>query len=141
MVGELKQSVRDGFKLPSSTAAMTLDLNSLMNASQTVTKRYKSLSRYPSISQDISLKVSAECSFASVAIAAQDVLNGYDAKKYDIRLSPLSIYQSPDDQAHKTISLRLKVTSYENTLKESDISMIMNTIAASAAEAANAERV
>lgn len=56
IVGELKQSVRKAFKLPDYTAAMTLELAGIANAVELKRNNYQPLSRYPSTSQDISLK-------------------------------------------------------------------------------------
>ena len=66
MVGELKQSVIKGFKLPSYTAAATLDTAGLESAHQASRSQYKPLSRYPSTSQDISVTVRSSVKFSDV---------------------------------------------------------------------------
>ena len=141
VVGELRQAVRQSFKLPDGSAAMTLDLRSLQAAHAGSNGVYTPLSRFPSVTQDISLKVAASAHYADIAATAQDILAEYNPSEFRYQLSPLSIYQADDDDAHKTITLRLTIASYDRTLTEADVTHIMDKIAASSAEKYAAQRV
>ena len=46
----------------------------------------------------------------------------------DIKVEPITIYQSPDDSSSKTITLRLSFVSQEKTLSDADIRPIMEKI-------------
>lgn len=140
IVGELKGTVARSFKLPDFVAAMSLDLANLKDASSTSTKQYKPLSRFPSISQDISLKVSARVPFTAVEKIVDDVI-GEQEQDLDMMVIPLTIYKEHDDSEFKTISFRLKVTHHSKTLRESQVSKILDQITNEASKKINAERV
>lgn len=138
IVGELKQSVRRAFKLPVYTAAMTLDPMGLQKAHETPHQTYSPLSKFPSISQDISLKVATDTTYEDVFQAAW---SGVKNTEYDAKLSPLSIYQSETDDDHKTITLRLKLTSSNRTLSADEASQAMTAIGKAARKAVGAQIV
>ncbi len=125
MMGELKQSVLKNFKLPAYTAAMTLDLEGLEKAFLAARQTYQPLSRYPSVTQDVSLTVPTEIAYETVfekvsASAEHDMMQA--------KITPVSIYQSDAQSTTKTITLRLTFTSDEKTLSDKDIAPIMQNI-------------
>lgn len=140
MIGELKQSVLKNFKLPSYTAAATLDFEGLQKSSQPTGSAYRPLSRFPKVTQDISLKVAANVAYQQLFATAQQAVE-VAASDSDFRLSSLSIYQSGDDTAHKTITLRLEIASYDKTLTDSEVAAVMDGIAQACADSVGAERV
>lgn len=140
MVGELKDSVIKGFKLPVYSSAMTLDFEGLMKAYNLSTQKYQPLSKYPSLTQDISLKVSSDIAYADIYNLAREVLKDLPGTK-QTKLSTLSIYQAPDDAASKTITLRLNISDYDQTLSDKDVSKILDNIAESASTSSGAERI
>ena len=125
MIGELKQSVLRGFKLPEYTAAMTLDLEGLEKAFMTARQTYQPLSRYPSVSQDISLTVPTEATYEAVL---KKVRTNAVSDNINIKITPVSIYQSDEYSTMKTITLRLTFTSHDKTLSDKDIAPIMRAI-------------
>lgn len=137
MIGELKQSVVSKFKLPSYLAAVTLDFEALKIAAQSPKQSYQPLSKYPRITQDLSLKVSTETSYrhlkseveAAITEKAGDLL---------VIVQPLTIYQSDQDAASKTITFRISVTSFSNTLTDDAVRMLLDHASAKAAEAVDA---
>ncbi len=138
MIGELKQSVLRGFKLPAYTAALTLDLQGLQKASQP--GKYQPLSRYPAVTQDISLKVDAGVLYEDVSASFWQAL----AQKVDgesVVVAPLTIYQSPDDTKTKTITLRVKIASYDKTLTASEVSQVLDHVASELKIKLKAERI
>ncbi|MEO5499158.1 MAG: phenylalanine--tRNA ligase subunit beta, partial [Candidatus Saccharimonadales bacterium] len=123
VVGELKQSVRKNFKLPDYCAAFSFDIASLESAIST-TSPYIPLSKFPSVTQDISLKVPTTITYAQLNEILQNQKTDLSVKSW-----PISIYQSKDDTSTKTITYRLEVTSNHQTLTDSDVSYLLDTFA------------
>lgn len=142
MVGELKQSVIKNFKLPQYVSAFTLDLNGLQTASASASSKYMALSKFPSLSQDISLKVEDSVRYQDVFELAKSTLEDQDQlENITIDIQPLSIYQSDDDNAYKTITFRLNVTSYAKTLRDEEVSKLIDMIALKAQTQLKAQRI
>ncbi len=128
LVGELKQSIIHNFKLPNHVAAMTLDLEQLEKAFNAPRQNYRPLSRYPSITQDISLKVANDVNYQEIYDRVYKLASDL-AGDVEISQKPVSIYRSDDDKSQKTITLSLKFTSHNATLRDDDISSIMKKVA------------
>lgn len=136
IIGEIKQSVAKKFKLPAYSAAVTLDFDSLSEVAAKASRGYQPLSRYPSISQDLSLKIAADVDYRGLLQSAQAALAGLDGT-FVASVGPIGIYQ-PDDEPTKTVTFRLNVTNYERTLTDDAVRPIIDAIAKNAAEAFNA---
>ncbi len=140
IVGELKQGVARGFKLPEYTAAMSLGLQGLINTHAVQNTTYTPLSRFPLVLQDISLRVPAHINYAAVYDTCVAAAAEHADSNVSVNLAPLSIYQG-SDTGYKTITLRATVTHYGKTLSDADVAPILDAVAAAAAKAFNAERV
>jgi phenylalanyl-tRNA synthetase beta subunit len=138
VVGEYKASVRAAFKLPQGAAGFEVFQTHLMKV---VPETYKPLSRFPKVTQDISLKVDAATPYASVFDLAEQTIKDNQPGECDTTVTPLSIYQSKEEPARKTITLRLSIASYEKTLTDKDVSVVMDAVAAKTAQALHAERI
>ena len=125
IVGELKQSVIKNFKLPTYVAAASLDTAGLETVYAKQGSHYQPLSRYPSTSRDISLKLPTDVNYASVAQGIDRVLK---AVEIDVAFHVVSIYQPPNDTSTKTLTFRLAFTSHQRTLVDSDITPIIESI-------------
>ena len=125
IVGELKQSVIKSFKLPTYVAAASLDMAGLETVYANRDSHYQPLSRYPSTSRDISLKL-------PTTIRYQQLLQTLDEAVRDVamevRIEPLAIYQSEHEAAQKTMTWRLTFTSLARTLVDNDITPVMQRI-------------
>ncbi len=139
MIGELKQSVRKGFKLPDYVAAMTLDFEGFMQATQNVTGRYAPLSRYPSVTQDISLKVANEVSYHAVFELVQKTLADRADEAVQISVQGLGVYQA-QDATDKTVTLRVRVVSQDKTLQDADVSKLLDAVVEAAGKTLSATR-
>lgn len=137
VIGELKQTVAKAFKLPEYVAAMSLELHGLKNAHEAAGAVYAPLSRFPSVTQDISLRVSADASYEDVFWTVWSSLKD---SKLDKQFTPTSIYRG-EDMSKKTITLSLQFTSHDKTLTSADIAPLMETIANAAKEQLGAELV
>ena len=126
MVGELKQPVIKNFKLPAYVAAASLDTAGLEAVYVKRGSYYQPLSRYPSTSRDLSLKVPAQVNYASVYGCVKDVIDSH--QELQIVITPISIYQPDGDSSTKTITFNIKFTSLERTLKDKDITPIIDEI-------------
>ena len=138
MVGELKQSVIKNFKLPAYVAAASLDTAGLEAVYAKRDSHYQPLSRYPSTTRDISLKVPSAVKYQQLLQTVDEVVQDVDMA---VRLEPLTIYQSEDDAAQKTMTWRLTFTSHERTLMDKDIEPVMQQIERVAKDAWGAETV
>lgn len=136
VVGELKSTVRKGFKLPDQTAGFELFLSPFVGASTSA--QYKPLSRYPSITQDISLKVAADIPYQDVITA---IASAVEASQLDVSVAPIAVYQPVEDISTKTFSFRLKVTSHERTLRDEEVTTLLDTVAEAAKQSVAAERI
>ncbi len=142
VIGEYKPSVVKALKLPQATAGFELDTLLLqLAARQNVAGRYTQLPKYPSLSQDISLKVSREVTYQQVYDCIWQALQAAELAGMLPRLTPLDIYQRQDDAEHKQITLRLTVASYEKTLVDAEVARLLDTAAAAAADQFDAERL
>ena len=140
VVGELSQAVRRNFKLPDYTAAFSLDIEKLQVClTENREHNYRPLSRYPSTTRDISLKMQSAVDYASVYACAEEVAKKH--RELQIGITPIAIYQPKDDDSTKTITLSVKFTSAERTLTDKDTATIIEEIAAMAAEEFGAAQV
>ena len=138
LVGELKQSVIKNFKLPAYVAAASLDTAGLEAIYAKRDSHYQPLSRYPSTSRDISMKVPSAVRYHQLSRMLDEVVRDI---AMEVRLEPLTIYQSEEDAAQKTITWRLTFTSHERTLVDKDITPVMQRIEQAAKDRWGAEIV
>jgi len=137
VVGEYRTSVMAGFKLPKASAGFELFLSHLEKVAPA---SYRPLSRFPSTSQDISLKTPSAVSYAALCGAVTTVL-AEAAGEIESDLTPVSIYQSDDDLSVVTTTFHLEFTNHSRTLADSDIAPIMDLIATETKNKLDAVRV
>jgi phenylalanyl-tRNA synthetase beta chain len=140
IIGEFKRSVLKKLKLPTHTAGFEIGPKSLRNSIQSIS-RYRALPRFPKVEQDICLKVSADTPYAAVYAMADQHIAANRPQDTHYTLKPLDIYQRTDDTAHKQITLRVTIASYERTLTDDVVSKLLNDVADAAAQAMHAERI
>ena len=139
VIGELKQSVRRNFKLPDYTAAFSLDLEKLQALlSGNCQHNYQPLSRFPSISQDISLRSKPDTTHHDLLQMVQRILK--ESKGLHCSIKTLGVYQ-PENADTKTVTFRITFTSYKQTLTDAKVKPIMDSIATAAITEFDAERV
>lgn len=130
-VGEYAASVHKALKLPEFCAGFELDLAPLL--AQQTSMQYVQLPRFPKTSQDISLKVASDVSYAQVYDLARYTLEIAAPDGSRTTLAPVDIYQGEDHNT-KTITLRATVANYERTLTDDEVSRAIAAIAAAAHE-------
>lgn len=137
LIGEFKPSVLRVLKLPAASAGFEIGINPV-NFRRTVSQ-YKPLSKYPSVQQDISLKVPATTNYHAVyELLAAELL---DQPNMLADLNPLDIYQSEKDKKHKQMAFRLTIASYQKTLKSEEVNSMLDNAAKVAAKKLGAERL
>lgn len=140
IVGELKQEVARAFKLPEHTAAASLDLKFIEMWHEKARPNYRPLSRYPSVSQDISLRVDASVAYTKVYETVQAAVAEQAGEAIATNLDPVTIYQ-PENETTKTVTLRLTATSHERTLRDEDVKPLLEHAAGKALEVVGATLV
>jgi phenylalanyl-tRNA synthetase beta chain len=137
-IGELKQEVVDAFKLPQYTAAAIFSLDSpcFDNDSRSNGASYEALSRYPSITQDITLQVSAALHYNELKTFVSKELQ---ATEYTCKVVPLGIYQK--DHETKNITFRITLSHYDRTLTTDEVNELVEKITWKAHEALGAQQV
>ena len=136
VIGEFKQSVGRGFKLPEYAAGFELSIS----AFRVGRHFYRPLSRFPSVTQDISLRVDGDTKYVSLYEAMYRAI--VHARTIDMHttLEPIAIYQPKNEEA-KTVTLRLTVTSDERTLRDEDVKPLLEHAAGKALETVGATLV
>lgn len=135
-LGEFKASVRKALKLPAFSAGFELDLGRIAEMQQPRT--YQPLSRFPKVEQDVSLKVAEKVNYQELVDFVSENLE--TPVNSTFTLTPIDIYQ-PDDAAHRHITLRLSLASYERTLKAEEVNRLLDDVAAAAKDKLGAERL
>ena len=139
VIGEPKLSVARAFKLPDNTALFELFV-SFFEKLGTGESSYAPLSKFPSTSQDISLKTDTNRSYEEIYECVKNAAQSNDVG-VEVQLSPVSIYKSPDDTSTKTTTFHLVFTHHDRTLTDADASAIVDSVVAAAAEAVGAQHV
>lgn len=137
VVGEYNASTRMAFKLPEGAAGFEIFQTHLMKVKPRV---YTPLSRFPKVTQDISLKVGADVSYESLFDVVNRAVEVNQPGRCTYALTPLSIYRAAGDKSGVTVTLRLDIASYERTLTDKDVSTVMDAVAMKAHQSLSAER-
>ena len=135
-LGEFRSSVRKNLKLPQFIAGFELDLKQLLKLSHRASA-YKSLSRYPKVEQDITLKIASDVTYQQLHDLLHKQLAAID--NAICTLKPLDIYQKDSDS--KNVSFRLSIASYEQTLTSEQVNQIFETASNAAKTELGAVRI
>lgn len=138
VIGEYKRTVYKNFKLPAFTAGFEVFLSSLHADART---DYVSLPRFPSVTQDISLKVPASVAYQGLQELVKNTLANSEQPNITNSLMPLDIYQREDDSDHKQVTFRLRVASYEKTMTDAEVNAMLDSVAQAAKDVFGAERI
>jgi phenylalanyl-tRNA synthetase beta chain len=134
ILGEIKSSVANNFKLPSGVAAFEIELMSKLLELKT-RSNYAKHSQFPSVERDLTFRVPADLAYAELETQIRANL---EQQKLWHELAPLSIYQG-DDVATKNISFRLSFASHDKTLSGKEIAAIIDDIAGGVLKNLNGE--
>ncbi len=136
VVGEYKRSVARGFDLPVFTAGFELGIDYILDLLPEKPFEYQPLSHFPSTSRDLTLRVAADLPYIQV----EDLVSGNLTKQGLVfSISPISIYQNPDQKEFKNITLHLEFASHTKTLQPAEIADIMGNTKVEANQKLSAE--
>lgn len=136
IIGEYRTAVIKRFKLPRQAAGFSLDHSLLTQVG--AARRYRVLSRYPALEQDICLRTAATVSYQQLAQCLQASLPVDERLAYSVL--PLDIY-APTDGDYKQTTFRIRFMHHDKTMTDVEAAKLMNSIAADAAERFNATRI
>ena len=136
VIGEFREAVRRAFKLPAYSAGFEVHLDIVSKQDS----QYKPLSRFPSTTQDISLRALSDVAYQQLFETVQ-VAIAEKAHQIDTTVEPVSIYQAEDDTSTKTTTFHIVFTHYDKTLTDADIKPIMDHIATVSLRELSAERI
>lgn len=139
IIGEFRPGVARALKLPQYSAGFEVDTTVLKSVLTTVS--YLTLPRFPSVRQDITLKVPAEMAHQELYDFVNKELGANAPDETHVRLEPIDIYQKDDDTAGKQITLRISITATNRTLTDKEVNLVLESIAAAAKTKYGAERI
>lgn len=140
LVGEPSVSLKTGLKLPAYTAQAELSLPALAVAS--TGSVYEELNRYPTLQQDITLKVPARLSYGQVVDFVSNYLDkASQPAGYQGSVGPLDIFQRPSDESHKNITLRIVMSHPERTLTTGEVNNLLDRLVVATKQQLKADRV
>jgi phenylalanyl-tRNA synthetase beta chain len=140
MVGEFNAATRKQLKLPEHTAGFEIGLEGLLKMQNSL-PTYKPLSRFPKVEQDICLRLSAGITYGEVLRLVAETVEAYKPPQSQYTLAPVDIYQRPDDQEHKQITLRLTIASQLKTLTDVEVSALLDHVTSAAQQKFDAQRL
>ena len=135
-IGEIRPRVLKALKIEQPVAAFEIDLEKLLGMPRKAVSAMR-LSKFPTVSRDLTVQVAAEQEFGPVAKTILETLEGTDdGAESEVELiadvKPVSIYQKKADA--KNLSFHLEFSHPEKTLNTEEISGIMGKIEAALQE-------
>ncbi len=140
IIGEFKPAVRRALKLPKFSAGFEID-TTVLGPSLAAGPSYAPLFRFPAVKQDITLRLSATHSYASVHEVVSRELGANAPDDTHIQLEPVDIYQKPGDTSHKNFTFRVTITATNRTLTDKEATAVLDAIAAGTKAKLDAERL
>lgn len=140
MIGEFTTKTRQAFKLPVFSAGFSISPVHLMQAAQQAANSYRSLSRFPKVTQDITLRTSIAVEYQQLYDTMQTQLLAARSDSTTTSVELIGIYQKPDDTEHKQLTLRVTVTNADRTLTDKEVSKMLDAVALAVQDQFAAER-
>lgn len=127
VIGEYKESIRKGLKLPKYSAGFEIDI-SIFDAGGIKSGSYAKLSRFPKVVQDITLEVTSEVEYQALQRALESNLNLVLPQNTAIGMELVDIFKKSDDHPRR-ITFRLTISSYDRTLGAAEVNGYLDTAA------------
>ncbi len=126
-IGEAKSSVLKKFKLEPKISILDLNLDSLLSLLEKTSSKKKELklSRFPSVSRDVTVRVKADFPYEKLFENLNETLK---TERLIYKISPVSIYQDQNNREEKNVSFHLVFSNQNKTLNSEEISVIMGKI-------------
>ena len=123
-LGEVKNSVKKRLKLSRITSALVIALDPCLGAAKAQKPAIK-LSKFPSVSRDLTFRVKHDANYADIEAAIKSTLS--QIKDILYILKPVSIFRKKGSET-KNLSFHLELTNTEKTLDGGEISDIIDLI-------------
>ncbi len=124
VIGEYKKFVQKAFKTPEYTAGFEIDPRALLESLNEVGILYRPLSKYPGTERDVCFQVNESVTYDTIISAARSVLS---QSGLITTLSPLDMYR-PEEGNVKNITVRIGLNSYEKTMTNDEVTMVINKV-------------
>ena len=92
--------------------------------------KYKPLSKYPSVTQDICLQIPESVSYGALSAEFEQSLKNHHAADQSYDTYPIDIYTSEQIKGQKRITYRVILTSSTHTLTDDVLSSLLEKVAA-----------
>lgn len=139
-IGEFNDFTKQNLKLPDFIAGFEIEIYKILEFADKK-GRYSSLSKYPKVQQDISLKIPNNVTFGQIFGFVSEEVDKTKPDNAYFELKPLDIYQRDDDQDHKQVAFRLTIASYQKTLKAEEVNGLLDSVASAASQKFGAQRL
>ncbi len=137
VIGEFKASVRRAFKLPETAAGFELFQSQLLKVKR---KSYTPLSRFPGVTQDMTVRVGGGTPIRQITDVVTDALRAKQPADVAAHIDLIGIYQ-PEGVDTKNVTFRLHIASYEKTLTDTEVNDLTDALAEAAADTLGAARI
>lgn len=129
IVGELRQNVRNSFKLHGFTAGVSILADTLVELYNPNEVQYAPLSRYPSTLRDVCFAAPDTVAYGTITLALETSLEDQTKDgELNITYKPIDVYQAADSSVRNT-TYRLEISSPLATLTADQIQTIVSHIA------------
>ena len=140
LIGEPAQKLRQALKLPGFTAQAEIDTSVLATNSQPLL--YYPLNKFPPVEQDICLKTNIGVTYGELTDFVLNSLEKISGERgYNHWLSPVDIYQRPQNKNHKQTTWHIVLSHPEKTLTTAEANKVLDKIAVDAKAKFKAERI
>lgn len=124
ILGELKPSIKDRFKLEDSSCAFDINLNRLLDIKGMV-KEYKDVPIYPTYSLDFCFNTHVDSRSADIERMIEKIINNQDLWG---KVECIDIYIPKEEKGRKKITFRVVGSNYKKTVSEKDMQEISKKI-------------
>lgn len=124
ILGELKQSIKNGFKLEDSSCAFDINLNRLLDIKGMV-KEYKDVPIYPTYSLDFCFNTHRDSKSAEIAKRIEKIINSQDLWG---RVECIDIFVPKGGEDRKKVTFRVVGSNYKKTVSEKDMQEISKKV-------------
>ncbi|HEX5456678.1 MAG TPA: phenylalanine--tRNA ligase subunit beta [Candidatus Saccharimonadales bacterium] len=125
-IGEYGQKATNRLKLPEFCAGFELELEPLLRISRS--SSYKPLSRYPSISQDLTVAVEDSITHARVLARANEEAQAHKPEDVEVAVSTIDIYREKSAAGLRQVTLRFTLVSRARTLNTEVANRLISAI-------------
>lgn len=124
VIGQIKENIKENFKLPEHTGAFELNIQSLIEL-KIENLSHKDTPKYPSFTQDICFEVGKNVQYTDIRGEIDQVINTDELWG---EIECLDIYSDKKLEENKRITFRITASNYNKTLNEKDIASIVSKI-------------